>query len=45
VKYGAEPLAAFLDRYVIAHKAGHLDQIRALHKAAPGVRDVPGAAR
>jgi uncharacterized damage-inducible protein DinB len=34
VKYGAEPLSAFLDRYVIAHKAGHLDQIRALHKAA-----------
>jgi hypothetical protein len=34
VKYGPEPLAAFLDRYVIAHKAGHLDQIRALQKAA-----------
>ncbi|HEV8624409.1 MAG TPA: DinB family protein [Acidimicrobiia bacterium] len=44
VKYGPEPLSAFLDRYVIAHKAGHLDQIRALHKAAPGVRGVPGAA-
>lgn len=33
VKYGAEPLAAFLDRYVVGHKAGHLDQIRALQKA------------
>jgi DinB family protein len=30
VKYGPEPLAAFFDRYVIAHKAGHLDQLRAL---------------
>ena len=34
VKYGPEPLSAFLDRYVIGHKAGHLDQIRALQKAA-----------
>lgn len=34
VKYGPEPLAAFLDRYVVGHKAGHLDQIRALQKAA-----------
>ena len=34
VKYGAEPLSAFLDRYVVGHKAGHLDQIRALQKAA-----------
>ena len=30
VKYGPEPLAAFFDRYVIAHKAGHLDHLRAL---------------
>lgn len=30
VKYGKEPLSAFLDRYVLAHKAGHLDQLRAL---------------
>ena len=30
VKYGPEPLSAFFDRYVIAHKAGHLDQLRAL---------------
>ena len=30
VKYGPEPLTAFLDRYVIGHKAGHLDQLRAL---------------
>ena len=30
VKYGPEPLTAFFDRYVIAHKAGHLDQLRAL---------------
>jgi len=34
VKYGPEPLSAFLDRYVVGHKAGHLDQIRALEKAA-----------
>jgi hypothetical protein len=34
VKYGPEPLSAFLDRYVLGHKAGHLDQLRAL--AAPG---------
>ena len=30
VKYGTEPLSAFFDRYVIDHKAGHLDQLRAL---------------
>ena len=30
VKYGPEPLSAFFDRYVIAHKAGHLDQLRGL---------------
>ncbi|HET9093077.1 MAG TPA: hypothetical protein VFN50_11755 [Acidimicrobiales bacterium] len=30
VKYGEEPLSAFLDRYVIGHKAGHLEQLRAL---------------
>ena len=30
VKYGPEPLSAFLDRYVVGHKAGHLDQLRAL---------------
>lgn len=34
VKYGPEPLSAFIDRYVVGHKAGHLDQIRALQKAA-----------
>ena len=34
VKYGPEPLSAFLDRYVTGHKSGHLDQLRAL--AAPG---------
>jgi hypothetical protein len=34
VKYGPEPLSAFLDRYVTGHKAGHLDQLRA--RAAPG---------
>lgn len=32
VKYGREPLTAFLDRYVLAHKEGHLEQIRALRK-------------
>lgn len=31
VKYGYEPLTAFLDRYVLGHKAGHLDQLRALN--------------
>jgi hypothetical protein len=30
VKYGPEPLTAFFDRYVLGHKAGHLDQLRAL---------------
>jgi hypothetical protein len=30
VKYGTEPLSAFFDRYVIGHKAAHLDQLRAL---------------
>lgn len=30
VKYGTEPLTAFFDRYVIGHKAGHLDQLRSL---------------
>ena len=30
VKYGPEPLSAFLDRYVIDHKTGHLEQLRAL---------------
>ena len=30
VKYGIEPLTAFLDRYVVGHKTGHLEQIRAL---------------
>jgi hypothetical protein len=30
VKYGPEPLTAFFDRYVVGHKAGHLDQLRAL---------------
>ncbi len=27
-KYGAEPLSSFLDRYVLGHKRGHLDQLR-----------------
>ena len=30
VKYGPEPLSAFFDRYVIGHKAAHLEQLRAL---------------
>jgi hypothetical protein len=34
VKHGREPLSVFLDRYVVAHKTGHLEQIRALRKAA-----------
>jgi hypothetical protein len=32
-KYGPEPLSAFLDRYVVGHKAGHLDQLRALGRS------------
>ena len=30
VKYGAEPLSAFLDRYVLGHKAAHVNQINVL---------------
>ena len=30
VKYGPEPLSAFFDRYVLGHKAGHLEQLQAL---------------
>jgi hypothetical protein len=28
VKYGPEPLTTYLDRYVLGHKAGHVDQLR-----------------
>lgn len=28
VKYGEEPLTAYLDRYVVGHKAAHLAQLR-----------------
>lgn len=35
-KYGAEPMTAFLDRYVLGHKRGHLDQLRAMPAAADG---------
>ena len=35
VKYGPEPLSAFFDRYVTGHKAGHLDQLRALGASLP----------
>jgi uncharacterized damage-inducible protein DinB len=34
VRYGAEPLTAFLDRYVVGHKAGHVDQLRRTLTAA-----------
>lgn len=27
-KYGPEPLSTFLDRYVLGHKAAHVDQLR-----------------
>jgi hypothetical protein len=30
VKYGKEPLAGYLDRYVIEHKAGHIAQLERL---------------
>jgi hypothetical protein len=33
VKYGEEPLAAYLDRYVIEHKAGHIAQLERLLSA------------
>lgn len=36
VKYGEEPLTAFLHRYVIGHKAGHLRQLEAM-------LEIPGA--
>jgi hypothetical protein len=42
VKYGPEPLTAFLDRYVLDHKAGHLEQLRALAGAAGGAAVAPG---
>ena len=42
VKYGPEPLLAFLDRYVLGHKAGHLDQLRALAGAPGGATAPPG---
>lgn len=29
VKYGEEPLTAFLNRYVVGHKAAHVEQLRA----------------
>ena len=29
VKYGEEPLTAFLDRYILGHKAAHSEQLRA----------------
>ncbi|HLY30353.1 MAG TPA: maleylpyruvate isomerase N-terminal domain-containing protein, partial [Ktedonobacterales bacterium] len=35
-KYGAEPLRAFLDRYVLSHKAGHLDQLRKTQERVQG---------
>ncbi len=28
VKYGEEPLTAFLDRYVVGHKTAHVEQLR-----------------
>jgi len=30
VKYGEEPLTAFMERYVVGHKAGHLRQLEEL---------------
>jgi hypothetical protein len=30
VKYGDEPMTAFLDRYILGHKRGHVDQLRTL---------------
>lgn len=39
VKYGEEPLSAFLDRYVLGHKSGHLEQLRAMQ---PQQADRPG---
>jgi hypothetical protein len=28
VKYGSEPMIQFLDRYLVGHKAAHLEQVR-----------------
>ncbi len=36
VKYGDEPLTAFLDRYVLGHKAGHVEQLRRTLAALAG---------
>lgn len=33
VKYGQEPLMAFLDRYVLHHKAAHVEQLETLIEA------------
>ena len=35
-KYGPEPLSAFLDRYVLDHKAAHHDQLRRTLDALAG---------
>jgi hypothetical protein len=37
-KYGPEPLATFLDRYVLGHKAGHVDQLQRALSATPAQR-------
>ncbi|HET9092482.1 MAG TPA: DinB family protein [Acidimicrobiales bacterium] len=45
VKYGREPLSAFLDRYVVGHKAGHLEQLRALARRSGAGERPEGADR
>lgn len=36
VKYGQDSLTAFLDRYVIGHKAAHVEQLRSTIAAVTG---------
>jgi hypothetical protein len=38
VKYGDEPLTAYLDRYVVGHKAAHLEQLTTALAAAEDPR-------
>lgn len=41
VKYGHEPLTAFLDRYVLGHKRSHADQLIGMPAAQPDVEETP----
>lgn len=41
VKYGEEPLACYLRRYVVGHKEAHLAQLRRTINAARSIGDRP----